>query len=172
MPGGYESIATVTVGAGGTSTISFTSIPATYTHLQVRILARASGSAGSTQAKMTVNSLTSGYTYHILVGDGSSASAEGGANTAFFAPAPKMTDNGATSSVFGIGIIDILDYTNTNKYKTGRCLSGYDANGSGVLILSSSIMGSTTNAISSIKFEDQSGGNFVQYSSFALYGCK
>jgi hypothetical protein len=36
----YESIATVTVGSGGASEVEFTSIPSTYTHLQIRALAR------------------------------------------------------------------------------------------------------------------------------------
>jgi hypothetical protein len=36
----YESIATVTVGGGGAATVAFTSIPATYTHLQIRGIGR------------------------------------------------------------------------------------------------------------------------------------
>jgi hypothetical protein len=32
--GDFESIATVTVGSGGSAVISFTSIPSTYAHLQ------------------------------------------------------------------------------------------------------------------------------------------
>ena len=34
--GSYESIQTVTVGLGGAANVEFTSIPATYTHLQIR----------------------------------------------------------------------------------------------------------------------------------------
>jgi len=171
--GSYESIATVTV-SSAVSTVSFTSIPATYTHLQVRIIARSSGgSGGTTQATMKVNGITSGYSYHVLVGSGSSVSSEGGGTASFFAPAPRFANNGAAANIFGGGIIDILDYANTNKYKTGRCLSGVDINASGSqLILSSAILGSTTSAISSLEFQDQSGDNFVQYSSFALYGIK
>jgi hypothetical protein len=32
----YESIETVTVGSGGSATVTFSSIPATYTHLQIK----------------------------------------------------------------------------------------------------------------------------------------
>jgi hypothetical protein len=169
----FESIATVTV-SSAVSTVSFTSIPATYTHLQVRVIARSTGgSGGTTQATMKVNGITSGYSYHVLVGTGSSAVSEGGAATgSFYAPAPRFANNGAAAGIFGGGIIDILDYANTNKYKTGRCLSGVDLNGSGQIILSSAILGSTTSAISSLEFQDQSGDNFAQYSSFALYGIK
>ena len=172
ITGSYESIATVTV-SSAVSTVSFTSIPNTYTHLQVRVMARSTGgSGGTTQATMKVNGITSGYSYHVLVGTGSSVIAEGGGSASFFAPAPRFANNGAGANIFGGGIIDILDYANTNKYKTGRCLSGVDLNDSGQLILSSAILGSTTSAISSLEFQDQSGDNFAQYSSFALYGIK
>jgi hypothetical protein len=36
--GDYESIATVSVGGGGAADVEFTSIPGTYTHLQIRAL--------------------------------------------------------------------------------------------------------------------------------------
>ena len=42
MPGSYESIATVSVGSGGTSSADFTSVPSTYTHLQIRYTTYAS----------------------------------------------------------------------------------------------------------------------------------
>ena len=45
LPGDYESIATVTVGAGGSSSVTFSSIPSTYTHLQIRFTAQCSNSA-------------------------------------------------------------------------------------------------------------------------------
>ena len=54
----YESIQTVTVGSGGQSTISFTSIPSTYKHLQIRMLARATGA--STVGLIRFNSDASG----------------------------------------------------------------------------------------------------------------
>jgi hypothetical protein len=45
----YESIATTTVGSGGSATVTFSSIPATYKHLQVRTLIRSAGSDASYQ---------------------------------------------------------------------------------------------------------------------------
>ena len=41
----YESIATVTVGSGGAANVEFTSIPADYTHLQIRGIGRDANSA-------------------------------------------------------------------------------------------------------------------------------
>jgi hypothetical protein len=67
--------------------------------------------------------------------------------------------------------MDIVDYTNTNKYKTSRAFAGFDANGSGMLAVTSGLWMSTT-AINSITFTSDASGNFAQYSSFALYGVK
>ena len=81
------------------------------------------------------------------------------------------------SNVFAVSVIDILDYANTNKFKTVRALTGDDNNNStnyGYISLSSSLWRSTS-AITSLTFDQESSSsttNFVQYSSFALYGIK
>jgi hypothetical protein len=66
--------------------------------------------------------------------------------------------------------MDILDYANTNKYKTTRTLIGRDRNGAGIMLFHSGLYQST-NAITSLKFFP-STGNFAQYTQFALYGIK
>ena len=68
------------------------------------------------------------------------------------------------------GVMDILDYNNTNKYKTFRILSGYDGNGTGGLQLNSGLWQSSS-AITSIKIEPNTS-TFQQYSTFSLYGIK
>ena len=74
----FESIATVTVGSGGSSSISFSSIPSTYKHLQVRCIARSSRTQNSGYGVIRFNSDTgTNYSYHSLAGDGASASAYG-----------------------------------------------------------------------------------------------
>ena len=155
----YESIATTTVGSGGSSSISFTSIPATYTHLQIRSFILSSSTASS--ATMTINS-TNGIS-HYLSGNGTVASAASDLTKMFF---PLV--QGSTTSGFG-GVTDFLDYTNTNKYKTVKTLGGYDVNGSGFVNLTSNLWLSTS-AITSITVT--AVGTFNQYSSFALYGIK
>lgn len=170
--GDFESIATVSVGSGGAANVEFTSIPATYTHLQVRQIGRVNNATVSIGNNCWLNSdtSTSNYTFHELVGDGSSA-------TVYGAASPENPDMGhnaganASANVFGVGIIDILDYTNTNKYKTMRSLSGNDNNGSGQIKLKSTVW-KNTNAVTSIKFEVRVSGNYQQYSHFALYGIK
>ena len=166
ITGSYESIATVTVGSGGSSYIEFTSIPGTYTHLQIRGILRNTGSSSS-QGKLQLNADTgTNYSWHRLYGDGSSATAYGEGNSTTLGE--FIMPNSAT--VFGAFVTDILDYANTNKYKTGRTLIGNDQNGSGSIIL---LSGSwrNTNAVTSIKIS-ANADNFAQYSHFALYGIK
>ncbi len=162
VPNSYESIATVTVGGGGSSSISFTSIPSTYAHLQIRITEAYSGSGFNPRVRF--NSDTgSNYSWHYVLGDGTSASAGAGASvTSMF-----LNSNTALSTMT-VHIIDILDYVNTNKYKTIRVLDGYDANGSGYIDLWSGNWRNTS-AITNITID---GGTFAQYSSFALYGIR
>lgn len=162
--GDYESIATVTVGAGGSSSISFTSIPSTYKHLQVRWIG---AGTGSPSVDSRFNSDSSGnYTRHRLQGNGTSASADavtGQTQMSLFG-SPGLP----SASTFAAVVMDILDYQNTNKYKTVRMLAGVDKNGSGNIELTS-FLWLSTNAITSISFSPSSG-SFSEYSSFALYG--
>jgi hypothetical protein len=76
----------------------------------------------------------------------------------------------AGASMFSGEVIDILDYANTNKYKTTRLINGRDQNGSGFIWFNSGLW-QNTNAITSLTFTAQNG-NYAQYSSFALYGIK
>lgn len=169
MPGSYESIATVSVGAGGAANVEFTSIPSTYTHLQIRATLRSNRSATADSVLWRVNADSgSNYTIHSLNGDGTAASPDAGINLTYgyyFNP-PAAS---ATSGIFGVGVIDILDYANTNKFKTFRTLHGVDTNGAGTIQFTSSLWRSTS-AITSIKFESQNAANISQYSHFALYG--
>jgi hypothetical protein len=169
----YESIATVTVGSGGSSTISFTSIPSTYTHLQVRGIGRVSVTGSGTETLlMRFNTDTAAnYSVHNVYGNGTSASAGGAANTTSIG-IYDMPRTGELANSFGSYVIDILDYGNTNKYKTSRALAGMDTNGSTYAYIGLySGNWRNTNAITQIDLTS-SGGNFVQYSSFALFGIK
>ena len=161
----YESIATVTVGAGGTSAIDFTSIAGTYSHLQIRAIAKG-GEATYSQFKIQLNSDTgNNYSTHAVYGTGSAAGAEGFANYPYGSLYSGSTTN------FGAIIVDILDYANTNKYKTIRTLAGVDGNGSGIIDLASASW-RNTNAVTAIKVTTAGTGTIAQYSSFALYGIK
>jgi len=168
----FESIATTTVGSGGAADVEFTSIPATYTHLQLRAIARTNYSGGVTDTLVIrINSDTgNNYAWHQVGGNGSSAFAQSGTTTNLIY-ASYIASSTSGTSVFGASIIDILDYANTNKYKTLRNLTGEDRNGGGDLTLGSGLW-QNTNAITSIKLTQGEGTSFAQYSHFALYGIK
>jgi hypothetical protein len=171
----YESIATVTVGSGGSSTVSFTSIPSTYKHLQVRYFAQTNrGTYGTDNILIRLNSDTgSNYSLHALTGDGSSATAGAGANTTQFL---SQTSGSGAASTYAGGVMDLLEYANTNINKTARILSGVDHNGTiagyGGQVLFSSGNWRSTSAVTTIQFRPEFGSAFTQYSSFALYGIK
>jgi hypothetical protein len=173
--GSLDSIATVTVGAGGSANIEFTSIPSAYKHLQIRISAQSNrGTFGSDYNNTTINNDTgSNYARHTMGGDGSSSLVGATANGSYVSGGVCGTSTGGT---FGTSIIDILDYTNTNKFKTVRVLSGNDLNGSvggypGEMYLLSGLW-MNTNAVTSIKFVPNSGTLYTQHTKFALYGMK
>ena len=168
--GDFESIATTTVGAGGTTDVTFSSIPQTYTHLQIRGISRATAAIGDQMLYFQLNGDTStNYSYHAVSGAGASAASAGTASASFLI-AQQSPGNNKAASIYGGYVIDILDYANTNKFKTTRCIGGFDANGSGELGLTSGNW-RNTNAITSIKLY-LGIYNFAQYSSFALYGIR
>jgi len=163
----YESIQTFTVGAGGVTDISFTSIPSTYKHLQVRYIARSAGSNGS--LRMTFNSDSgSNYSYHELAGDGSNAGAAAAASLQFIYTGQYFN----TASTFAASVIDILDYGSTNKNKTVRILTGRDENGAGRVALQTGTWLNSGSAISTLTITRESTNNIAQHSQFALYGIK
>jgi len=171
----YESIATATV-TGSSATITFSSIPSPYKHLQLRILARgtANGGADPLILFMRANSDTgSNYANHRLVGNGSTVTAGGSASETRMQPA-IYADSGYPANVYGAIIIDIHDYSSTTKNKTVRSISGVDDNLGTVnsrLNLRSDLWMNTA-AITTLTLENNGGDNFNSNSTFALNGIK
>lgn len=163
----FFSIDTQTVGSGGASYIEFTNIPQTYTHLQIRGIAK---STTNTQIDLTLNGDTANnYSHHQLGGTGSTVFDDSSSTQPkIYAIIPGPSSSETTG--FSAGVIDILDYANTNKYKTVRSIAGWDGNGAGSLLLTSGNWRST-DAITTIRLTSRTY-NFVQYTSFALYGIK
>ena len=167
----YESISTVTVGAGGAADVTFSSIPSTYTHLQIRGIVKTAFANNQDGLNVQYNGATgSSYNYHYLGGNGSATYAGGNSSAQTFMQTVSIAGNN-NANVFGVIVLDILDYANTNKYKVQRALGGTDSNGAGVIEMWSGLYMATT-AISSIKLYSYNGSNINQYSSFALYGIK
>lgn len=150
--------------ASGLGSFSFTSIPSTFAHLQIRAFLNNSG--GNISVGMTFNgSGGTNYMRHILYGDGSSAlsSASGPASSSTF-----TQYSGSTANIFQVSIIDVLDYANTNKNKTIRSISGADYNGSGNVLLGSGLW-MLTDAITNITF-GTAASTWAAGSRFDLYG--
>lgn len=174
----YESIATVTVGGTSQGTITFSSIPSTYKHLQIRFTGRVNvasdygqsvnvrfnSDTGSNYARHTLAAYTGGYAATTGSNDinQNNINLFGGLSSANW---PSQTRGG--------GVIDILDYQNTNKFKTVRCFGGSESNSDTPLVsilgLSSGLWRSTS-AVTSIDLT--SNADFMQYSHFALYGIR
>lgn len=163
-PGAMIPISTANL--SGLNTVTFSSIPQNYEHLQLR--AYLNNAVGNISVSMQFNGDTgTNYAKHILSGDGSSVSAVAVASTA------SMTFHiysGNTSNTFSAAVMDVLDYANTNKNKTVRGICGWDNNGSGSVLLGSGLW-VNTNAVTSITF-GAAGGTWSSGSTIALYGIK
>jgi hypothetical protein len=137
------------LGNGATDT-AFTNIPQTFTHLQIRVTARSSQSAATDFLYMRcgtngVNAdFGTNYRFHSLIGDGASTASGAAGSATTYIEMPIVPAATATANLFGSTIIDILDYTNTSKFKVIRGLGGYDANGSGNVRLQSGLYMSTS----------------------------
>ena len=105
--GAFESIATTRV-SSAVSSVTFSSIPATYKHLQIRMLGRTTASAISSNVQITFNSDTTAgnYTMHRLVGDGTSATSYGQSGLDYII---LFAGGNAASNIFGVGVLDIVD---------------------------------------------------------------
>ena len=125
----FESIATAT-GTGSSGTITFSSIPSTYQHLQIRFIGRtdnAQDQANSVQ--LTFNSDTgSNYARHWLKANGASVFAGGTANFTSITLDTSIRENNSSANTMGAAIVNIHDYAVTTKNKTVRCFGGADDN--------------------------------------------
>ena len=170
----FESIASAT-GTGSSGTITFSSIPQTYTHLQIRGIARDVGSlSAASDVAVNYNGITtSTYFNHRLIGNGTSASAGGNASNGGIGGAIISAGNSMTANAYAVFILDILDYTSTTKTKTLRSFTGIDTNSGSTsnFVRLSSGSSTATTAITSISFTNATN-NFNTTTSFALYGIK
>jgi len=157
---------TVTVGAGGAASISFSSIPATYTDLILKLSARTDRS-GITQDVIGIafNSLTTNLSMRYLQGDGSSASSSSSASL-IWTRADAAT---ATSNTFGNAEFYISNYAgSTNKSVSVDGVSENNATEAYANIVAG--LWSSSAAITSIQLTSANSANFVQYSTASLYG--
>jgi hypothetical protein len=159
----FESIATVTVGAGGSATIEFSGIASTYKHLQIR--GAGLMSTGPAYFIRLNSDATANYSTHRQFGSGSGGVIAGAA--ANQTKGIFFSNNGSPGNP--CLIIDIHDYANTNTRKTVRGMYGQDTSGPEHGIFSAAWF--NTSAVTTVTLIPESGV-FNQYSKFALYGIK
>jgi hypothetical protein len=166
----YEAIATVTVGSGGAANIEFTSIPATYTDLLVKLSARNVTNTEATGAIYFNNDTTNAnYTARRILGDGASASSASTTNPYFF----YMSFSTDTASTFANVEVYIPNYAGSNK-KSVSADTVTENNATTAYAVLVAGLWDNTSAITSVKLQPYTAGagNFAQYSSATLYGIK
>ena len=165
--GSFESIATQVL-SSSTTTVTFSSIPSTYKHLQLRVNFLTSGIDNAVNTFLNNDSTNGHYACHAITNN----------NTTPYAWAISSTNNWSIGYAWGtnpspypnVFIMDVIDYANSSKYKTGKIMWGTDSNygAAHAEISFASGLWLSTAAINQISFN--SGITYLSGSTFALYG--
>lgn len=156
---------TVTVGAGGAASIDFTSIPSTYTDLQILISGRQSNAAITGALQLSFNTSTANFTYRSLQGAGSGTPSSGNGSSNYFGQTPGAT---ATASTFGNASVYIPNYAGSN-YKSVSVETVDETNGTTTFAQMNANLWSITTAINAVSVI-AGAANWVQYTTATLYG--
>lgn len=174
MANTYVLINSSTVGSGGASSITFSSIAATYTDLKLVISGRSDVAAVSrSQIYLQFNTDTgSNYSYRRILGYDSSSTLSdtftGTPSTAAFIAIPAAA---ATASTFGNTEIYIPNYLSSNQKSSSVDITSENNSSTAWLVGLSAALWTGTAAINQIIITTSSG-NLVQYSTAYLYGIK
>lgn len=170
IPTSFESIATVTA-AGGETSLNLTSIPSTYSSLQLRWIARTSRGGPYGYFAIRFNSDSSAvYTKHSLWADGANVNATAATGTAQSEITYAASGATAGAGTFGVGILDLHNYASTTQNKTYRSFDGNDNNGTGNVEICSGLW-INTSAITAINLVT-TAHTFTAGTTFSLYGVK
>lgn len=161
MPTTYTPIATNTVTGSSTSSVTFSSIPSTYTDIVIIGLASVDTSITNLWLRYNSDSGTN-YSTTRFYADGTSAYSDRYTNIS----QANIGLIGNSSTVFSTHIINIQNYSNTNVNKTAIARSGYPS----AYLDSFSSLWRSTSAINSIQISGSQ--NFRAGSTFTLYGIK
>jgi hypothetical protein len=166
MPNTYSLIASSTVGAGGASTIDFTSIPQTYTDLILKGSLRSNDSGSRVDLALAFNGSAISYSSRsVRNADGTASSGTGGTTSIEAGRTPGATNTANTFSNFEFYI---PNYTGSNN-KSVSVDQVYENNGTNIYISLNAGLWSNTSAITSISIAANTG-NYIQYSTAYLYG--
>ena len=178
MPNTFELIASSTVGAGGATAITFSSIPSTYTDLFLNISSRSTRNTGiGTSIYLKFNSSATGYTYRYIYGQGTTANSENQASgtnltTRGWVGFTSNTNN--TASTFGSANLYIPNYAGSANKSYSSDFAQENNSSTDFLVGFNAGLWSNTAAITSVEITMYQGADFnlVQYSTAYLYGVK
>jgi hypothetical protein len=172
MANTFIKIASTTVGSGGAADIEFTSIPATYTDLVVKLSARNDAATTVGGFWVEFNGSTSNLSCRFLYGTGSAAGSVADGTTIF----GYTNSDSATASTFSNAEIYIPNYAgSTNKSVSIDSVMENNATAANSALTAG--LWSNTAAITSLKLRtfnnsNSAVANFMQYSTATLYGIK
>jgi hypothetical protein len=162
-----ELISSVTVGAGGSASMTFSAIPQTYTDLQLVISARSLGGGFNALLYLEVNADTSvSYADRNLQGNGSNAVSGTNALTQFLLG--RHSGASSTANSFGNATVLLPNYSGSAN-KTISCDSVSEHNDPTAFQFIVAGTFPKTTAITSLRIFDN-GGGFAQHSTAYLYG--
>lgn len=169
MANTFTLIQTTTVGAGGSASISFASIPGSYTDLILVVSGRTDRASIVDDVKIALNGVTSNMTLRSIAGNGTSALSA--ADTLIYG---SMNGNNATASTFGSVQFYFPNYASSTIAKSVSIDAVSVTNGSTAYqYLSGGLWNPGTQAaITSITCTSYNAANYLQYSSASLYGIK
>ena len=170
MPNTFSLIASSTVGSGGAASVSFTSIPASYTDLCIMFSGRSSTDTPISYGKITFNSDTAtNYSFKLLYGTGTAAAST--QNSAFSGiPYVIIAASNSTANTFGNACVYIPNYLSSNQ-KSVSIDAVSENNGSNATQGMLAGLWSGTAAITRVDITE-AVLSFTQYSSAYLYGIK
>jgi hypothetical protein len=144
------------------ASITFSSIPQTYTDLYLVFSTRLSTTNGGLRLK--VNTSTANLSTRLLYGNGSSATSA--SDTTYLG---TSSNSNHTASTFGSGTLYITNYAgSTTKSFSADIVD--ENNGTGATQWITAGLYNSTTAITSLELFGDAAGNFTQYSSATLYG--
>lgn len=174
MPNTFELIASYTVGAGGSSSVVFNSIPNTFTDLNVVISARTTaGGAVANSIFMKMNALTSSiYSQRALEGNGASASSFSQSGVDNAVRVSIANGSSSTASTFSTSSIYIPNYAGSTN-KSVSIDTAAETNATTQYMNLIAYLVSSTAAITDLTFTTEAAAtSFAQHSTFYLYGVK
>jgi hypothetical protein len=160
-------IASNTVGSGGVSSVTFSSIPSTWTDLVVKVSGRSNNGQIYSNFTATFNGVSSGYSFIRLSGNGSSASSDGPFTGQSLFYIGEQDGANATANTFSNTEFYIPNYTSSN-YKSISIDKSMENNATTAYLGFHAALWSNTAAITSISIT--SDATIQQYSTFYLYG--